>query len=115
MSGLLLFYTNWIKLRHDISIFRMVKGVWHIDGEKPGGFVGLVHPIMRFVGMDLNAVAGIERVLGGVQVECYDSFQDINELFSGVAVHFQIFLISICEGKKGKNAGKKIKCRDIMA
>ena len=45
-----------------------------VDGEKLRGLVGEIQPVVGLVGVDLDAVAGVKRVLAVVDIYVDNSF-----------------------------------------
>lgn len=45
-----------------------------VDGEKLRGLVGEIQPVVGLVGVDLDAVAGVKRVLAIIDIYVDNSF-----------------------------------------
>lgn len=51
-----------------------LEGIRRVDGEKLCGLVGEIQPVVGLVGVDLDAVAGVKRVLAVVDIYVDNSF-----------------------------------------
>lgn len=51
-----------------------LEGIRRVDGEKLRGLVGEIQPVVGLVGVDLDAVAGVKRVLAVVDIYVDNSF-----------------------------------------
>ena len=104
----------WI-IRHNMSAFGMTKWIGYVDSKKPNDLVCVIHPVMTFVGMNLDTVTRIQRILGRTHLNGGNAFQNIDELLAVMRIHFQIFFCCVGKWKQGKNSWKKIEGRNIVA
>ena len=93
----------------------MTKWIGYVDGKKPNDLVCVIHPVMTFIGMNLDTVTRIQRILGRTHLNGGNAFQNIDELLAVMRIHFQIFFCCVGKWKQGKNSWKKIEGRNIVA
>ena len=91
----------------------MNKRIRRVDGKNLYHPVSVIHPVMGNLRVNLHAVSRIQAIFYAVQKDGQNAFQNIDEFFPLVSVHFQIIRAGIGEGHQMEDPGQAGKISGI--
>ena len=77
----------------------MNKRIRRVYGQNLNDTVCVVDPVMRGLGVDLDAVARIQAVFAAVQIYGQDTLQNVDKFFTVVLIHLKL-VFRACGGRR---------------